>query len=155
MPVIIEAFDSYPDIDGLRSDLDKLYGQALNAEIINQCQAPGTRLYCGKFNGRWITAALITETQTDSVRLITISHAYVREATRRRGVGSQLIENIISREGSAKSGAVTIIARITPSNPENYAYAEAFLSALGFKPKQDHSREACDFIYLPASQKNT
>lgn len=165
MPVIIAAFDAYPDIDGLRSDLDKLYGAALNKEIMNQCQLPETRLYCGKFNGRWITAALITEAHTESGECITISHVYVREATRRRGVGSQLIEEIISqesREGSAEHGKSTLMARITLDSPEDYAAAEAFLSALGFKSESDHCPQPYDFIYAPscnpvtpASQKDT
>ncbi len=148
MPVIFESFDSYPDSEALRTDLDKLYGKTLNAKITNLCQLAGTRLHCGKFNGRWVTAALVSETQTTAQTSIHISHICVREATRRRGVGLQLMEAIINTEYVGAENQLILTASIddTLSSEEQQA-AEAFLSAVAFKPEAGQAQRPRRFIY--------
>ena len=149
MPVIFQSFENYPNDEQFSLDLDKIYGETLNQALSGLCQSPDTRLFCGKFNGRWIAAALITETNTN--KTITISHVYVREATRKRGVGSQLMEEIIKIEYLNKvdgeNGHVSLIAQIPEGNSINYDEAKAFLLALQFKPDNSPSSESRNFIY--------
>ena len=163
MPVIFQSFENYPDDEQFSSDLDKIYGKSLNQTLSGLCRSPGTRLFCGKFNGRWIAAALITETSPGNS--ITISYIYVREATRKRGVGSQLMEEIIKSEYSNKNGAskaqtqlkvplkaplkAPLIAQIPEEDSINYDEAKAFLLALQFKPDNSLSSESKSFIYQP------
>ena len=151
MPVIFQSFDNYPDDEQFCTDLDKIYGETLNQTLSDLCQSPDTRLFCGKFNGRWIAAALITETNTSNA--ITISHIYVREATRKRGVGSQLMEEIIKLEYTNKidgnKANVSLIAQIPEGNSINYDEAKAFLLTLQFKPDNSLSPEPRHFIYQP------
>lgn len=150
MPVIFESFDSYPDSETLRTDLDKLYGKTLNTHITSLCQRAGMRLYCGKFNGRWVTAALVSETQTTTQTSIHISHICVREATRRRGVGSQLMETIINAEYAGAENQLILTASIDDTlSSEEQRVAEAFLSALAFKPEAEQARGPRQFIYQP------
>lgn len=133
MPVLFETFTDYPDDDDFRSDLNKLYGEELNAEIAALSKPPARRLACGKFNGRWVSSALITEEDNSLV----ISYFYVREATRRRGVGSQLMEQIIKTEYSNKNENCSLIAELPNGLPESSQAAENFLTSLGFEPLSD------------------
>jgi len=153
MPVIFQCFENYPDNKQFSIDLEKIYGETLNNKIVDFCQSPDTRLYCGQFNGRWITAALISETNTDAGKCIVISHIYVREATRRRGVGSQLMENIINTEYTNKvddkNGNVKLLTRVSGEKFLKYEDAKVFLQALRFKPENSLSSEFKIFIYQP------
>ena len=151
MPVIFQSFENYPDDEQFSIDLDKIYGETLNQTLSGLCQSPDTHLFCGKFNGRWIASALITETNTS--KLITIRYFCVREATRRRGVGTQLMEEIIKKEyldiNDDKNSHVSLVAQITQGHSIDDEVAKAFLLALQFKPENSPSSESSNFTYQP------
>ena len=135
MPVLLETFTIYPDDDNFRSDLNKLYGEKLNAEIEALSQSANRRLACGKFNGRFVSAALITEeNNSEENNSLVISYFYVREVTRRRGVGSQLMEQIIKTEYSNQADKPILFVELPDGFSENIQIAESFLSAMKFEP---------------------
>ncbi|WP_051206143.1 acetyl-CoA sensor PanZ family protein [Oceanospirillum maris] len=103
MPVLLTVVTDNPDKARLEQ-LEKIYADAqperrtqikgansAPAFVSHILADPQQALYCGLFNERLIAAAVITKTGT----FWDISHLCVRKITRRRGVGSRLLQLVL------------------------------------------------------------
>ena len=126
MPVIVEP--RY-DVAYLETDLARVYAdfpgrtpQECLATIRDTLRAGGV-FYIGTFNGKQVAGALVSG-PADARRIALVA---VRAATRRRGVGLRLIDEISRLEKLTGSRELTISASDE---------AAAALTPLGFAPAQ-------------------
>jgi GNAT superfamily N-acetyltransferase len=134
MPLIVNF---HPHIeDKFASDLSKLYQPetdfpALQPSAIEKLntllESPDYRFYGGIFNGKLVAGALTL----CSEGLTSFDFLCVREATRRRGVGSTLLDEMKRLEAARHTVALSCII------DENDTQAQAFLQANGFHAHTD------------------
>ena len=123
MPVVLQPVTAPSEQDLL--DLGKIYNDypsdlqwpELQQQLENQ---PETTLYGALFNGRLIGALTVTD-QGDSAEL---DHLCVRSVTRRRGVGREMIRQLLTK---------TAFASFTLHTDSNNEALQAFLNHTGFQ----------------------
>ena len=129
MPLIV-SFHQHLE-DKFSGDLAKLYHNeshfpSLNDSAIDTLNAllasPDYRFYSGIFNGKLVAGALTLANEG----LTSFDFLCIRDATRRRGVGSTLLDEM-KRYEAARS-AVTLSCIIDNNDQEN----QAFLQKNGF-----------------------
>ncbi|CAK9886594.1 MAG: PanD regulatory factor [Candidatus Erwinia impunctatus] len=86
---------------------------------------PFSELYAARFNARLLAAVQVVCDKTEGE----LKHFAVREATRRRGVGHYLLQEVMQSHPAITRWSVT-----PPTEPLSCA-AEAFLIAEGFIPQ--------------------
>jgi len=117
MPVLLTVVTDNPDKARLEQ-LEKIYADAqperrtqikeansATAFVSHILADPQQELYCGLFNERLIAAAVITKADT----FWDISHLCVRKITRRRGVGSRLLQ-LVLEAAQAENKALRVSA---------------------------------------------
>ena len=131
MPLIVSFLHHIED--SLSEDLAKLYHNeprfpALQPSAIERLnpllESPDYRFYSGIFNGKLVAGALTLCTEG----LTSFDFLCVRDATRRRGVGSTLLDEIKKYELARRTTALSCI--INKGDQD----AQAFLQANGFHP---------------------
>ncbi len=127
MPVTTEKLTA-PDGQAL-TDLSKvldLSGEQEAAAKIREWQAAGEQLYAGRFNGHLVALLRLNPVDTNAAQIVDIT---VREITRRRTVGTQLLNGVIKECRAAGNNLSCNIGR----HPE---LADA-LSRAGFSRAAD------------------
>lgn len=150
MAIVIRSFDQYPS--SYETDLARIYEDEPTfrgitshaiAAIQEEFSQSGTVLYVAQFNDRWLAAATVVGEEEREIRLLC-----VRSATRLRGVGSRLIQEIKRRE--LANGCRRIFTYADPKNPQ----AEAFYSALNIE-RDDSNHEPEKLLYSIYSEESS
>ena len=150
MSIVIRSFEQYPT--SYESDLARIYedeptfkgipSHAL-AAIQAEFNQPNTMLYIAQFNDWWLASATVVGGEEREIRLLC-----VRSATRLRGVGSRLIQEIKRIE--LANGCRRLFTYADPNNPQ----AEAFYSALNIE-KGDSNTEPEKLLYSIYSEETS
>ncbi len=123
MKLAVECLSLFSDQD--RIDLAKIWPHQ-NLDLLQQSLDAHQRLFASRFNGR-LLAAIMVEIDGEYAEL---DDLMVREATRRRGVGLHLIQEVVRQLPEVKEFWLTAADHAGV----NEAVLDRFMESCGFFP---------------------